>query len=162
MTDYPPLEQLAAEEAELVLPRLTNDDGIALGLALLEAARADALPVVVDVRRGDQVLFHAALAGTAATNDAWVERKVRVVRLVGTSSLRAGAEAAASGSTFEARQRVDPLLYAAHGGAFPLVVRGAGLVGVVTVSGLPQVEDHRLVVRVLREFLASSGAGKPM
>ena len=34
---------------------MTNDDAIALGLALLEAARADALPVVVDVRRGDQV-----------------------------------------------------------------------------------------------------------
>src|SRR3954454_20378471 len=124
MTDYPPLEELAAEEAELVLPRLTNDDAIALGLALLEAARADALPVVVDGRRGDQVLFHAALPGTAATNDAWVERKVRVVRLVGTSSLRAGAEAAAAGSTFGARPRVDPLLYAAHGGAFP--ARGAG------------------------------------
>jgi uncharacterized protein (UPF0303 family) len=153
MTDYPPLDELAAQEAELVLPRLTNDDAIALGLALLDAARAEALPVVVDVRRGDQVLFHAALAGTAATNDAWVERKVRVVRLVGTSSLRAGAEAAAAGSTFEERQRVDPHLHAAHGGAFPLVVRDAGLVGVVTVSGLPQLEDHRLVVRVLRQFL---------
>jgi uncharacterized protein (UPF0303 family) len=155
MTDYPPLEQLAAEEAELVLPRLTNDDAIALGLALVDAARAEALPVVVDVRRGDQVLFHAGLTGTAATNDAWVERKVRVVRLVGTSSLRAGAEAAAAGSTFAERQLVDPREYAAHGGAFPLVVRDVGLVGVVTVSGLPQVEDHRLVVRVLREFIAS-------
>ena len=154
MTDYPPLEQLAAEEAELVLPRLTNDDAIALGLALVEAARADALPVVVDVRRGDQILFHAGLAGTAATNDAWVERKVRTVRLVGTSSLRAGAQAAAAGRSFAEAQLVDPTLYAAHGGAFPLVVRDAGLVGVVTVSGLPQVEDHRLVVRVLREFLA--------
>jgi uncharacterized protein (UPF0303 family) len=157
MTDYPPLEQLAAEETELVLPRLTNDDGIALGLALLDAARAESLPVVVDVRRGEQVLFHAALPGTAATNDRWVERKVRVVRLVGTSSLRAGAEAAAQGSSFEERQRVDPLLHAAHGGAFPLVVRGVGLVGVVTVSGLPQVEDHHLVVRVLRAFLDRLG-----
>jgi uncharacterized protein (UPF0303 family) len=155
VTDYPPLAELAAEEAELVLPRLTHDDAIALGLALLDAARAEALPVVVDVRHGDQIAFHAALPGTAATNDTWVERKVRVVRLMGTSSLRAGAEAAAAGAAFEERQRVDPLLFAAHGGAFPLVVRDAGLVGVVTVSGLPQVDDHRLVVRVLREFAAT-------
>ena len=156
MVDHPSLDELAAQEAELVLSRFTNEDAIALGLALLEAARAESLPVVVDVRRGDQVLFHAALPGTAATNDLWVERKVRVVRLAGTSSLRAGAEAAAEGSTFEERQRVDPLLYAAHGGAFPLVVRDVGLVGVVTVSGLPQLEDHALVVRVLRRFLADS------
>jgi uncharacterized protein (UPF0303 family) len=154
MTDYPPLEELAAQEAELVLPRLTQSDALTLGLALLDAARAESLSVVVDVRHGDQVVFHAALPGTSATNDLWVERKVRVVRLVGTSSLRAGAEAAAEGAAFEERQRVDPLRYAAHGGAFPLVVRDVGLVGVVTVSGLPQVEDHRLVVRVLREFLA--------
>lgn len=156
MTDHPSPAELAAQEAELVLSRFTNEDAIALGLALVEVARAESLPVVVDVRRGDQVLFHAALPGTSATNDAWVERKVRVVRLVGTSSLRAGAEAAAEGSTFEERQRVDPLLYAAHGGAFPLVVGDAGLVGVVTVSGLPQLEDHALVVRVLRRFLAES------
>ena len=153
MTDYPPLEELAAQEAELVLPRLTQSDALTLGLALLDAARAESLPVVVDVRHGDQVVFHAALPGTSATNDLWVERKVRVVRLVGTSSLRAGAEAAAEGAAFEERQRVDPLRYAAHGGAFPLVVRDVGLVGVVTVSGLPQVEDHRLVVRVLQRFL---------
>ena len=154
MTDHPPLDELAAQEAELVLPRLTNDDAIALGLALLDAARADALPVVVDVRRGDQVLFHAGLAGTAATNDAWVERKVRVVRLVGTSSLRAGAEAAAGGSTFEERQRVDPLLFAAHGGAFPSWCAARGWSASRPSRGLPQLEDHRLVVRVLRQFLA--------
>ena len=156
MTGSPTVEELAAQEAELVLSRFTNEDAIALGLALVEVARAESLPVVVDVRRGDQVLFHAALPGTSSTNDAWVERKVRVVRLVGTSSLRAGLEAAAEGSTFEERQRVDPVLYAAHGGAFPLVVRDVGLVGVVTVSGLPQLEDHALVVRVLRRFLAES------
>jgi uncharacterized protein (UPF0303 family) len=152
MTDYPPLEELAAQEADLVLPRLTHQDCLTLGLALLEVASAESLPVVVDVRHGDQVVFHAALPGTSATNDLWVERKVRVVRLVGTSSLRAGAEAAAAGVPFEERQRVDPLRFAAHGGAFPLVVADVGLVGVVTVSGLPQVEDHSLVVGVLRRF----------
>jgi uncharacterized protein (UPF0303 family) len=153
MPDHPTPEELAAQEADLVLPRLTHEDCVTLGLALLEVARAESLPVVVDVRHGDQIAFHAALPGTAAANDLWVERKVRVVRLVGTSSLRAGAQAAAEGAAFEERQRVDPLLYAAHGGAFPLVVRDVGLVGVVTVSGLPEVEDHRLVVRVLRRFV---------
>jgi len=44
--------------------------------------------------------------------------------------------------------------FAAHGGAFPIVVRGVGPVGVVTVSGLPQLDDHRLVVEVLRAFAA--------
>ena len=57
-------------------------------------------------------------------------------------------------TTFEQSSRLDIDQYAAHGGAFPVIVRNVGVVGTVTVSGLPQEEDHRLVVDVLREFLA--------
>ena len=55
---------------------------------------------------------------------------------------------------FNARYLIDESEFAAHGGAFPVTVRGVGVVGTVTVSGLPQEEDHRLVVSVLRAFLA--------
>jgi uncharacterized protein (UPF0303 family) len=55
---------------------------------------------------------------------------------------------------FAERYSVDPAEFAAHGGAFPVRVRGVGLVGTVAVSGLPQEEDHRLVVTILERFLA--------
>jgi Haem-degrading len=72
--------ELAAQEASLVFDRFNNNDGIALGLALVDAARGANLAVTVDVRRGDQQVFHVGLPGTTADNDAWVERKVRTVR----------------------------------------------------------------------------------
>jgi uncharacterized protein (UPF0303 family) len=147
----PELEELLAQEEELQFTTFTNATAWELGCALVDAARRDRLPVTVDIRRGDHQLFHAALAGTAPNNDVWIERKNRVVRRFGHSSFYVGRK---HGTEFAERELVDPREYAAHGGAFPVIVRGVGVVGTVTVSGLPQADDHRLVVDVLRAFLA--------
>ena len=150
------LDELLAQEHELQLPRFDNDTAIALGEALVAAARADGLAVTVDVRRGEQQLFHAALEGTSADNDAWVERKCRVVRRLGHSSLYVGELLRSEGKTIEQKFLLPEAEYAAHGGCFPAIVSGVGPVGTITVSGLPQEDDHALVVRVLRAFLAGS------
>jgi uncharacterized protein (UPF0303 family) len=151
-------EELLAQEAELQFERFDNDTALALGQALVAAARQDGLGVTIDIRRGEQQLFHAALAGTAADNDAWIERKNRVVRRFGHSSFYVGTLLGLEGTTMEEKFLLDGSRYAAHGGAFPVLVRHVGMVGTVTVSGLPQAEDHRLVVSVLREFLGLQGA----
>ena len=150
---WPSVVELAAQEQELRWRHFDEDDAWRLGLALREAALARRLAVAVDVSRGDQQLFHAALAGTSADNDAWIERKNNVVRRFGHSSFYVGRECEAAGASLEQRFFVDPRRYSAHGGAFPIIICGVGGVGTVTVSGLPQAEDHRLVVAVLREFL---------
>ena len=148
------LAELLAQEEELQFTTFTNTTAWELGCALVDAARRDRLGVTVDIRRGDQQLFHAALPGTAANNDVWIENKNRVARRFGHSSFYVGAKHRLEGTTLAERERVDPTRYADHGGAFPVIVRGVGPVGTVTVSGLPQADDHRLVVDVLRAFLA--------
>lgn len=150
----PQLEELLAQEEQLQFTTFTNAIAWELGCALVDAARRDRLAVTVDIRRGDHQLFHAALDGTAPNNDAWIERKNRVVRRFNHSSFYVGSKHRADGTDFAARELLDPREYAAHGGAFPVIVRGVGVVGTVTVSGLPQADDHRLVVDVLRAFLA--------
>jgi len=152
-SDPQDLARLATEEERLVFDRFDHSTAWRLGVALVEAATRDALPVVVSISRGGQRLFHAALPGTSPDNDDWVERKSRVVLRFGHSSLHVGTQARVAGSTFEARTGLPPDRWAAHGGSFPITVRGAGVVGAVTVSGLPQLEDHRLVVTELERFL---------
>ncbi|MFD4610832.1 heme-degrading domain-containing protein [Streptomyces sp. NPDC058440] len=149
----PSIEELEAQERRLVLPRFTYDDAWALGSLLVELARERQAPVAVDIHRAGQQLFHAALPGSTPDNDAWIARKRRVVERYGCASYLVGARFRAKGTTFEASSRLDPDLYAAHGGSFPLHVEGAGVIGAVTVSGLPQLEDHRMVVEALERFL---------
>jgi uncharacterized protein (UPF0303 family) len=154
MSDDDLLERLLEQERRLRFDRFTNDDAIDIGLSLVALARTRGLAITVDVRRGLQQLFHCALEGTSADNDRWVERKVRVVERFGHSSYYMGRAAAAAGVPFATKHLVDDREFAAHGGAFPVIVRDVGLVGVITVSGLPQADDHALVVEALESFLA--------
>ena len=121
------LAELTAQEERLVFDGFDHATAWRLGVQLVEAARDAALPVVVSVTRGGQRLFHAALPGTAPDNDDWVERKARVVLRFGRSSLHVGTQARISGYTFEERTGLDPAWYAAHGGSFPITVRGVGV-----------------------------------
>ncbi|WIX86466.1 heme-degrading domain-containing protein [Amycolatopsis sp. DG1A-15b] len=153
MTEADRLAQLAEQEERLQFTKFDNETALALGQQLLTAARDRGLPVTISIRRNGQRLFHAALPGTSADNDAWIDRKSRVVDRYGHSSFFIGAQFRAKGGSFEEHSRLDLDLYAAHGGVFPVLVRGVGPVGTVGVSGLPQADDHAFVVEQLELFL---------
>lgn len=147
------ISEVERQERDLRFATFTNDDAWELGSLLVHLAAERGLPVTVDIRRGTQQLFHAARPGTVADNDSWVQRKVRVVERFGTSSYLQGLRARERGTTFAAATELPLQEYAAHGGAFPVHVEGVGVVGVVTVSGLPQADDHALVTEAIRTFL---------
>lgn len=152
------IAEVEAQEAELRFPSLSNDEAVALGAAIAAKARSRGLAVTVDVQRAGQQLFHLALAGTSADNDEWIRRKVRAVMRFGHSSFLVGLRLRLADSSLEEKYCVSSLEFSAHGGSFPVFIEGTGLVGAVTVSGLPQAEDHALVVECIREFFEENKA----
>ena len=146
------LEQVALQERELRLPRFDAQVAWELGTLLQNMAEARELPVVIDVRRFGQPLFYAAMDGSTPDNPEWVRRKSNVVARFHRSSYGVGLSLQAKNDSLEGRG-LPVADYATHGGSFPLVVDGAGIVGSVTVSGLPQRDDHELVVEALCEML---------
>jgi uncharacterized protein (UPF0303 family) len=143
---------LLAQEARLTLPSFTNDDAVDLGLAAVSIGRARSMPIVVEVQGYGQVLFRAALAGSSLANDSWIARKARLVNELGHSTLYVRLLHEAAGETFTEHTGLSEVDYAAHGGGFPISVAGVGLVGVLVVSGLPQLEDHALAVECLESL----------
>jgi uncharacterized protein (UPF0303 family) len=148
------LDRIEGEERDIVLPRFHLGDAWRLGSRMREAALADALPIVIGITLGEARVFHTALPGSSADNDGWLERKTRVARRFGRSSYGVGMSFRAKGGDFDTSARLDPTLYAAHGGVFPITIAGVGVVGTVGVSGLPQADDHAFVVAQLRSFAA--------
>jgi uncharacterized protein (UPF0303 family) len=148
------VQQLLQEEQELQFIKFNEDVAWELGSQLVELARSRTLPVTIDIMRGTHQLFHAALRGTSPDNDEWVKRKVRLVYRFGHSSFYVGQLLKSKGKTIEQSYLVSESEYAPHGGCFPIIVKDTGIVGTITVSGLPQEEDHKLVVEALRNHLA--------
>ncbi len=143
------IAELEAEFARLDLDRFDEARALRLGQILVELALAGRMPVVVNIRTADRTLFHAALPGSAPLNDLWARRKSNVALMFQLPSLLVGQQHKAKDETL-ARHGLRAEDYADNGGAVPIKVRGAGVVAVATVSGLPQVEDHKLVVRGIR------------
>jgi uncharacterized protein (UPF0303 family) len=157
MTEYEDtLKELRQQEEEIQFASFTHDTALAVGMALLQEARKRGKAVAIDITRSGQQLFHFAMAGTTVDNGEWIKRKNNVVNRFGHSSYYVGISLKNAGQTMEEKYLVSSSDYAAHGGAFPLIIRNVGIVGTITVSGLPQQEDHELVVSTLKEFLASS------
>lgn len=147
------IDELRQQEADLQFTHFTNDDAYILGQLVMELARQDGLGITVDIIRHGQQLFHAARPSTSSDNDEWIKRKVRTVNRFGHSSYYIGINYKRQNTTMQEKALLDPAEFAAHGGCFPIIVRNVGMVGTITVSGLPQEEDHKLVVRAIRQFL---------
>jgi uncharacterized protein (UPF0303 family) len=142
------LERVTLQERELQLPRMDEQLAWELGVRLRTMAEERGLSIVVDVRRFGQPLFYTALKGTTPDNVSWVLRKSNVVARFHRSSYGVGLTMKMKSDSLEARG-LPINEYASHGGSFPLAVKGAGILGSVTVSGLPQRADHELVVEAL-------------
>jgi len=134
-----------------------KDDALDLGLLLVELGRKRSLPIAIDISKAEQVLFHAALDGATPDNEIWIKAKKRTALRYEVPSLLVGLRARAAGGRIEDNAWFDQRVFAAHGGAFPIYVRGTGAVAAVTVSGLPQKADHELVVEALSEILGRTG-----
>jgi uncharacterized protein (UPF0303 family) len=145
--------ELEAEAAGLVLDSFDESTALRLGNILVDLALAEDMPVVIDIRTSDRTLFHAGLPGSAPLNDLWAQRKSNTTLRFHEASLLVGTRHRDKGESL-AKHGLDTSDYADHGGAVPIRVKGVGVVAVATVSGLPQVEDHQLVVRGIRALMA--------
>ena len=148
--------QLLAEESLLKLSTLSNKEAIEIGEIATDLGRERKLPIAVEVRIGDWIIYHASLEGSKPENDWWIRRKAAVVNLKQHSTMYERVSAEERGVDWHSENNLPDETHAIHGGGIPLITN-EGFKGILIISGLPQVEDHLLAVEVLTEFLARKG-----
>jgi uncharacterized protein (UPF0303 family) len=148
------LKQLLQEEQELQFTNFNEGTAWQIGCQLVERCVSEGLPVTIDITQGNRQLFHASLPGASADNDEWVKRKTRLVYRFGHSSFYMGQLLKSKGKRIEEAYLISENLYAPHGGCFPVIVKDTGLIGTITISGLAQEDDHKIVAQAIRDYLA--------
>ena len=150
-------EQLELEERVLVLPHCDLKDAVEIGEIAVQIARSESLAISIEVRLGEWTVFHTALPGAKPDQPSWIARKARVVLATGHSTMLERVKAEESEIDWYETYEMPEESHAIHGGGLALNVAGTGLVGILLISGLPQVEDHLFGIRVITEFLARTG-----
>jgi uncharacterized protein (UPF0303 family) len=145
---------LLSEEQHLVLPKFDLIDALEIGSIAITIGLQRSLPIAVEVRLGDWVVYHASLPGSKVENDWWISRKARVVKLKHHSTLYERVRSEERSEDWFLVNNVNEEDYAIHGGGLPLMTKNHGFVGTLLISGLHQIEDHQLGVEVLTEFLS--------
>ncbi|MDF1617203.1 heme-degrading domain-containing protein [Petrocella sp. FN5] len=153
MTIKEKMTDLLNQEALLQFDTFSNKRAYEIGLMLVKQAEKENKPVTIDITRNNHQLFHVAMEGTSSDNDAWVKRKSNVANRFGHSSMYMSLKMEIKGGTMEEAYFLDSADFAAHGGSFPIIIRDTGVIGTITVSGLPSEQDHQMVINVLSEYL---------
>lgn len=149
MGTYPTKEELLKQERELTFARFGLDDAYKLGCLLYETGREQGERYAVRVKLGDLTAFQALMPGTSADNVVWMDRKCATVERTGHCSLWAFVDHEEAGDATQ--ELADDKTCALYGGGFPLVSEGKRI-GVVALSGMPHLEDHRRLTSTLARF----------
>jgi uncharacterized protein (UPF0303 family) len=150
-------KQLLHEELFFTFENLTPANALEIGEIAKSLGVLENLPIAVEVRLGDWIIYHASLPGSTSENQWWIDRKARVVRLKHHSTMYERVSAEERGVDWHQENNLLDETHAIHGGGLPLITKSEGFVGALLISGLPQEEDHLLGVEVLTEFLARKG-----
>ncbi len=149
--------QLINEEQILTMPSFDATQALEIGEITKSLGVLRNLPIAIEVRLGDWIIYHVSLPGSTPQNDWWLTRKARTVMLKHHSTMYERVSAEERGMDWHQENNLLDETHAIHGGGLPLITKKDGFVGVFLISGLPQVEDHLLGVEVLTEFLARKG-----
>jgi len=152
MTLASDLARLAEQEQRLVCAAFDEGSAWTLGTSIKSLCEARGVAVSIEVRLARETVFFYAMPGTSPNNADWVRRKRNTVELLQHSSYSVGLGYQRDGGSLVEKLGVSLRDFATHGGSFPIRVRGVGCVGAVTVSGVPQREDHAIVVEALAAY----------
>lgn len=134
---------------QIVLEKFNNRLALEMGLSIVELAKSRNQSIALEISRLNQTIFLYIDDGLPADKHNWLRRKANVARHFEESSLSVKNDLINGNMSLDGTFGLNTTEYIAKGGAIPIVVKDAGMIATITVSGLKDLEDHQIIIDAL-------------
>ncbi|WGH76165.1 heme-binding protein [Tenacibaculum tangerinum] len=135
---------------KIELTKFNNEVALQMGLAIVEFAKKQNQHIAISVERLHYTVFLFVDDTLCSDNLNWLRRKANVAKRFEESSLRVKHDLTNGNMTLKETFALNPKDFLAKGGAIPIFVKDAGMIAFISVSGLKDEEDHKIIVDALK------------
>lgn len=128
------------------------DNRMAFDMAskVIDLAKERNQHIAIEIIRLNHTIFLYVDDSLPMDKHNWLRRKANVAKQFEESSLSVKQDLKEGNMTLEKTFALDENNFLAKGGAIPIFVKGAGMIAVITVSGLHDEEDHKIIIDALK------------
>ncbi|KUY28550.1 heme-degrading domain-containing protein [Elizabethkingia ursingii] len=137
----------------IYLKQFNNRLALEIGMNIFDLATSRNQRIAIEIMRLNHTIFLYVDDDLSMDKNNWLRRKSNVAIQFQQSSLNVRNSLQISNTTLGEKYGLDEKDYVAKGGAIPVFVKNVGMVGVITVSGLQDEEDHQIIIEALKGYL---------
>lgn len=147
------MDKCLLEEKNHIFDSFTYEIAFQLGSFFYEYAKANQIDLCADIYANGHTLFHFSSDGSTPDKDNWLRRKRNAVLQFAHSSKFMHLKCKGDDSLIETKYGCSLKDMTFTPGAFPILVKNAGCIGAIAVSGLAPDEDHQLIITGLDKLM---------
>lgn len=135
---------------KIELESFSNKIALEMGLTIIDLAKSRNQHIAVEICRLNHTVFIYVDDNVPADKHNWLRRKANVAKQFEESSLRVKNDLKEGNMTLDKTFALDEKDFLAKGGSLPIFVKNAGMIAIITVSGLQDEEDHKIIIDALK------------
>ncbi len=132
------------------LDSFSNRTAFEMASAIIDLAKKRDQHIAVEICRLNHTVFLYVDDNLPADKHNWLRRKANVAKQFEESSLSVKNDLKEGNMTLDKTFGLDDKDFIAKGGSIPVFVKSVGMVATITVSGLHDEEDHKIIVEALK------------
>lgn len=135
---------------KIELDSFSNKIALEMGLTIIDLAKSRNQHIAVEICRLNHTVFIYVDDILPSDKHNWLRRKANVAKQFEESSLSVKNDLKEGNITLDKTFALDEKDFLAKGGSIPIFVKNAGMIATITVSGLHDEEDHKIIIDALK------------